>query len=60
MAKVNHGKHVVQAWKEQLDKAAYDIDGQRVQARLEVIPQRRPSAKAQAMFFHRTQGGGRE
>ena len=36
--------------KEEWDKAAYDINGQRVKARLEVSPQRRPLEKAQAMF----------
>ena len=37
--------------KEELDKAAYKISGQNVKARLEVSPQRRPLAKAQATFF---------
>ena len=45
--------------KEELDKAAYKIGGQNVKARLEVCLQRRPWPKAQAMFFKRTQGGGR-
>ena len=36
--------------KEELDKAAYDVSEQRVTARLEVSPQRRPLEKAQAMF----------
>ena len=38
--------------KEELDKAAYEINGQRVKARLEVSLQRRPLTKAQAMFFN--------
>ena len=37
--------------KEELDKAANKINGQIVKARLELSPQRRPLAKAQAMFF---------
>ena len=36
--------------KEKLEKAAYDINGQRVKARREVSSQRRPLAKAQGMF----------
>ena len=38
--------------KEELDKAACEINGQRVKARLEVSLQRRPLTKAQAMFFN--------
>ena len=37
--------------KEELDKAACDINGQRVKARLEVSSHKRPLAQAQAMFF---------
>ena len=37
--------------KEKLDEAAHDINGQRVKAGLDVRPQRRPLAKAQAMSF---------
>ena len=42
---------LLKAVKEELDKAAYEINGQRVKARLEVSLQRRPLTKAQAMFF---------
>ena len=37
--------------KEELDKAAYKIYGYNEKARLEVSLQRRPLAKAQALFF---------
>ena len=43
---------LLKVMKEELDKAAYDMNGQRVKARLEVIPQRRALTKAQAMFFN--------
>ena len=41
---------LLKAMNEELDKAACEINGQRVKARLRVSPRRRPLAKAQAMF----------
>ena len=43
---------LLKVMKEELGTAAYEINGQRVKARLEVSLQRRPLTKAQAMFFN--------
>ena len=42
---------LLEIMKNELEKAAYKIHGQNEKARLEVSPQRRPLAKAQALFF---------
>ena len=50
---------ILKLMRDELDKATFSVNGQRVKAHLQLCSQKRPLARGQAMFFSGLKESGR-